>query len=58
MDNKKKIGHPDRDLISLEQVAEVKRWTKVLGVSEAQLRKAVREVGHSVKKVREYLSKR
>lgn len=34
---------------------EVRYWTKELGVTEAQLRAAVREVGTSVAKVRAYL---
>lgn len=54
-DNTKYPGPPDPSLINLNQAHEVRYWTKELGVTEAELRAAVREVGHSTAKVRAYL---
>ena len=54
-DDKKSVGSPDRDLISLSEDYEIRDWTEALGVSEAQLREAVDAVGNSADKVREYL---
>jgi hypothetical protein len=54
-DDKKHVGAPDRDRISLSEDYEIRDWTEALGVSEAQLREAVDAVGNSAGKVREYL---
>lgn len=54
-DNKSNVGSPDRDRISLSEDYEVRDWTESLGVSEEKLREAVRAVGNSADKVREYL---
>jgi hypothetical protein len=48
----------DRKRISLEEDYEVRDWTKSLGCTEAQLRDAVKAVGNSADKVREYLAKK
>jgi hypothetical protein len=48
----------DRKFISLEQDYEVRDWAKSLGCTPEQLRDAVKAVGNSVDKVREYLSAR
>lgn len=56
-DDKKNRGEPDRSLISLKEKYEVDYWTKKFGVSEAKLREAVKAVGPSVDKVRQYLGK-
>lgn len=53
-DDKTKIGQ-DRKLISLTQAYELRGWCKSLGCTEAQLRKAVDEVGDSAEKVRIWL---
>jgi len=53
-DDKTKTGQ-DRKLISLTQAYEVRDWCKSLGCTEAQLRKAVEEVGDSAEKVRTWL---
>jgi len=55
-DNTKQTGL-DRKLISLEEDYEVRDWTKSLGCTEAKLREAVKAVGNSAEKVREYLAK-
>lgn len=57
MDNPKLRGSPDNDLISLSQPHEVRYWTTALGVTEAQLRQAIAQVGNSVKKVKAYFGK-
>ena len=49
----------DRKLISLEEPHEVQWWTKALGLTEPELRLAVRNAGsNSVEKVREYLAQK
>lgn len=45
----------DASKISLAETWEVEYWTRALGVSETQLREAVRVVGHSADAVRRYL---
>lgn len=56
-DDTSKTGR-DRKLISLEQDYEVRDWAKSLGCTEDELRAAVKAVGNSADKVREYLQKR
>ncbi len=56
-DDKSKTGN-DRKLISLEEDYEVRDWTKSLGYTEEELRDAVKAVGNSADKVKEYLSKK
>ena len=48
----------DRKLISLDQDYEVRDWTKSLNCTEDELRAAVKAVGNSADKVREYLAKK
>lgn len=48
----------DRKLISLEEDYEVRDWTRSLGCTPAELRAAVKAVGNSAEKVREYLAKK
>lgn len=45
----------DRKLISLEQEYEVRSWCESLGCTREQLQQAVKAVGNSADKVREYL---
>ena len=47
----------DEDRIDITELHEVDHWTEVLGVTEAQLRVAVAEVGVSAQDVREHLGK-
>ena len=56
-DDKSKRGEPDRSLISLKEPYEVAYWTKALGVTEIQLRNAVKTVGNSAAAVRKHLGK-
>lgn len=55
-DDKSKTGN-DRAYISLEQDYEVRDWTRALGCTEEELRKAVAAVGNSAAEVRIYLGK-
>ena len=57
-DDKTKVGGQDRSRINVNEDYEVRDWTKSLGVSEEELRKAVAEVGDQADKVREYLGKK
>lgn len=56
-DDKSKTGGQDRKRINLNEDYEVRDWTKSLGVTEQQLRDAVKAVGDSAEKVREHLKK-
>lgn len=51
-------GGQDRTRIAIEQDHEVRYWTQALGVTREQLAQAVREVGNSADRVREYFSTR
>lgn len=56
-DDKSKTGGQDRKRINLNEDYEVRDWTKSLGVTEQQLRDAVKAVGDSAEKVREHLKR-
>ena len=47
----------DRKLISLSEDYEVRDWCKSLGVSEQELRDAVKAVGNRAEDVRRHLGK-
>ena len=57
MDNKNNAGSPDRDRINIHENYEVEYWTKTLGVSAEELRKAVETAGTSADEVRKHLKK-
>jgi hypothetical protein len=57
MDNKEKVGAPDRDRINVNENYEVEYWSKELGISPEKLRQVVKDAGTSAKAVREYLNK-
>ena len=54
-DDKKKRSGMDRALIALSEAYEVSYWSKKLKITAAQLKAAVKKVGHSVKKVEAYI---
>jgi hypothetical protein len=56
-DNLGRTQPEDPTKINLHQEWEIRYWCKVLGVTEAKLREAVRAVGNSVAAVRRYLGK-
>jgi len=55
MDNKSKVGQPDRSRINTSERYEMDYWKNKFGVSSQQLTGAVRAVGNSAKAVEEYL---
>jgi len=50
-------GPQDRARINVNEDHELRYWTKELGVSEQQLKEAVKAVGVSVEAVKEHLRK-
>ena len=50
-------GSQDRARINVNEDHELRYWTKELGVSEQQLKEAVKAVGVSAKAVKEHLKK-
>lgn len=57
MDNKEKVGTPDKDKININEEYEVSYWSKKWGVKPHELKNAVERVGTSVKDVQIYLNK-
>lgn len=57
MDNKNNVGRPDRDRININENYEVEYWTKTLGISAEELKKAVQSAGTSSDAVRQHLKK-
>lgn len=56
-DNHKKTGRPDDERINVSQPHEVEYWTRKIGVTEAELRRAVSAVGPMATVVRLYLGR-
>ena len=56
-DDTSKPGQGDRQRINVNQEHEVKYWTKALGVSEQQLKGAVKTAGVMAEDVRRHLGK-
>jgi len=57
MDDKSKIGKPDRDRINVNEDYELRDWTKRFGVSEGELKAAVKKAGPMVRDVAKALGK-
>jgi hypothetical protein len=57
MDNKNNVGGPDRDRINVHENYEVEYWTKTLGITAEELRKAVQAAGNSTEAVKQHLKK-
>jgi hypothetical protein len=57
-DDKDKRGIPDNKRIDINDSAEIRNWCKSFGCTEKELINAVRKVGTSASKVREYLKKK
>jgi hypothetical protein len=55
-DDLKNRGQQDGSKIAMGEPHEVKYWTKHLGVTEAELKKAVDKVGNSAAAVRKQLT--
>jgi hypothetical protein len=56
-DDKSKTGKSDRDRINVAESYEVRDWSKRLGVSEGELKAAVKAVGPMAKDVAKKLGK-
>jgi hypothetical protein len=54
-DDRSRRGSPDRDRIDVNDEHEVRNWSMVLKATPDQLKDAVRKVGNSADKVRQYL---
>lgn len=57
-DDKSKAGRQDRDRINVNEDYELRDWSKRLGVSPEELKKAVQQVGTSAEAVRNHLGKK
>jgi hypothetical protein len=57
-DNSKPVGSPDTKRINVKQPHELRDWAESLGVSEERVCEAVRAVGDSATKIKDYLSKK
>jgi hypothetical protein len=56
-DDLKQTGRQDDQRINLDQDHEVNYWSKELGVSRDELRRAVEQAGPMVKAVRQHLNR-
>lgn len=56
-DDLSKRGPQDRSRINVNEPHELRYWTQALGVTESQLREAVKAVGPAATAVREHLGK-
>jgi hypothetical protein len=54
-DSKQSTGNPDRQRINTSQDYEVRDWAKKFGVSEEQLKAAVKQVGNQADAVEKHL---
>ena len=56
-DDKSKAGKRDRNKINVHEEYELRDWSKRLGVSKEELKKAVQSVGNSADAVRKHFDK-
>lgn len=56
-DDKSKPGRPDRDRINVNEEYELRDWSKSLGVTPEELKRAVAQVGDRADAVRQHLGK-
>ena len=56
-DNLQDRGARDRSRINVNEEWELRYWTKELGLSEDELRQAVKEAGTTVEAVRRHVGK-
>ena len=57
MDDKKKIGSPDKDRVNVNENYELLYWSDKFDVTKVKLKAAVNAVGTSAKDVEAYLRK-
>ena len=58
MDDKKKIGSPDKDRVNVNENYELLYWSDKFDVTKVKLKAAVNAVGTSAKDVEAYLKKK
>ena len=56
-DDLKKTGNPDRKNINVHEAYEVRDWSKKFGVTEEQLKSAVKTAGVYADDVKKHLGK-
>jgi len=56
-DNSRQVSSPDSKRINVNQPHELRDWAETLGVSEQRVCEAVRAVGDSATKVKDYIAK-
>jgi hypothetical protein len=56
-DDTSKPGRPDRDRINVNEEYELRDWSKSLGVTPDELKRAVAQVGDRADVVRQHLGK-
>jgi hypothetical protein len=56
-DDKSKTGKQDRDKFNVHEEYELRDWSKRLGVSKEELKKAVQSVENSAEAVRKHIGK-
>ena len=56
-DDLKQTGKPDDQRINVEQDHELSYWSKELGVSREELKRAVQQAGPVVRNVRQHLNR-
>ena len=56
-DDKMKTGKPDRDRINVSEDYEIRDWSKRFGVSEGELKAAVKKVGPMAQDVAKALNR-
>lgn len=57
MDDKNKVGSPDKDLINTHENYEVEYWANKFGVTSEELKNIVKQVGNSAEAVKKHLGK-
>jgi Protein of unknown function (DUF3606) len=57
MDNKTKVGKPDRERVNVQEPYEVDRWAKKWNVTPQQVKDAEKKVGPMVKDIEKALGK-
>lgn len=57
-DNKKLTGPPDNKRIDIKDPSEVRNWSKSLGCTPTELKKAVGAAGTSATAVKKHLAKK
>jgi hypothetical protein len=56
-DDKQKSGGQDRERINVNQDYELRDWSQKFGVTQDEIKAAVRAVGDQADKVKDYLSR-